>query len=131
LDAALEVRDQFVAVVNLLDLLAYSGVGLQPARESGSTLVPPSGGNVSLKGQIDRLSDRVPQGAAGMTPENRLTLIIETIRAIRIGAPVSKGGVTLLLEPWPDLYWDAMDREGMGWINLLQAAAARIELAPE
>jgi hypothetical protein len=57
----------------------------------------------------------------------RLTLIIETIRAIRIGAPVSKGGVTLLLEPWPDLYWDAMDREGMGWINLLQAAAARIE----
>ena len=37
-----------------------------------------------------------------MTPEHRLTLIIETIRAIRIGAPVSKGGVTLLLEPWPD-----------------------------
>ena len=31
-----------------------------------------------------------------MTPEYRLTLIIETIRAIRIGAPVSKGGVTLL-----------------------------------
>ena len=40
-----------------------------------------------------------------MTPEYHLTLIIETIRAIRIGAPVSKGGVTLLLEPWPDLYW--------------------------
>jgi hypothetical protein len=66
-----------------------------------------------------------------MTPENRRILIIETIRAIRIGAPVSKGGVTLLLEPWPDLYWEAMEREGMGWINLLQAAAARIELAPE
>jgi hypothetical protein len=62
-----------------------------------------------------------------MTPENRLILIIETIRAIRFGAPVSKGGVTLLLEPWPDLYGDAMDREGTGWINLLQAAAARIE----
>jgi hypothetical protein len=62
-----------------------------------------------------------------MTPENRLILIIETIRAIRFGAPVSKGGVTLLLEPWPDLYWEAMEREGMGWINLLQAAAARIE----
>jgi hypothetical protein len=62
-----------------------------------------------------------------MTPENRRILIIETIRAIRIGAPVSKGGVILLLEPWPDLYWEAMDREGMGWINLLQAAAARIE----
>jgi hypothetical protein len=61
-----------------------------------------------------------------MTPEHRLTLIIETIRA-----SVSKGGVTLLLEPWPDLYWEAMDREGMGWINLLQAAAARIELALE
>jgi hypothetical protein len=73
----------------------------------------------------------VPQGAAGTTPEYRLTLIIETIRAIRIGAPVSKGGVTLLLEPWPDLYWDAMEREGAGWINLLQAAAARIELASE
>jgi hypothetical protein len=66
-----------------------------------------------------------------MTPENRLTLIIEIIRAIRIGTPVSKGSVTLLLEPWPDLYWDAMEREGMGWINLLQAAAARIELASE
>ena len=66
-----------------------------------------------------------------MTPENRRILIIETIRAIQIGASVSKGGVTLLLEPWPDLYWEAMDREGMGWINLLQAAAARIELAPE
>ena len=66
-----------------------------------------------------------------MTPENRRILIIETIRAIRTGAPVSKGGVVLLLEPWPDLYWEAMDREGLGWINLLQAAAARIELASE
>jgi hypothetical protein len=63
-----------------------------------------------------------------MTPEKRRILIIETIRAIRSGAPVSKGGVTLLLEPWPGLYWDAMDREGKGWINLLQAAAARIDL---
>ena len=64
-------------------------------------------------------------------PEYRLAQIIETIRAIQFGKPVTKGGVTLLLEPWPDLYWEAMDREGMGWINLLQAAAARIELAPE
>ncbi len=62
-----------------------------------------------------------------MTPENRRTLIIETIRAIRVGAPVSKADVTLLLEPWPDLYREAMEREGMGWINLLQAAAARID----
>jgi hypothetical protein len=62
-----------------------------------------------------------------MTPEHRLVVIVETIRAIEIGAPVSKGGVTLLLEPWPDLYCDAMVREGAGWINLLQAAAARIE----
>ena len=62
-----------------------------------------------------------------MIPENRRILIIETIRAIRIGAPVSKRDVTLLLEPWPDLYCDAMVREGMGWINLLQAAAARLE----
>ena len=66
-----------------------------------------------------------------MTPEYRLTQIIKTIRAIRIGAPVSRGGVTLLLEPWPDLYWNAMNREGAGWINLLQAAAARIERASE
>ena len=64
-----------------------------------------------------------------MTPETRRIRIIETIRAIRIGTPVSKGGVTILLEPWPDLYWDAMAREGRGWINLLQAAAARIERA--
>jgi hypothetical protein len=62
-----------------------------------------------------------------MTPEYRLAQIIETIRALQFGKPVTKGGVTLLLEPWPDLYWEAMDREGMGWINLLQAAAARIE----
>jgi hypothetical protein len=62
-----------------------------------------------------------------MTPEYRLTQIIETIRAIQFGKPVTKGGVTLLLEPWPDLYWEAMDREGTGWINLLQAAAARLE----
>ena len=62
-----------------------------------------------------------------MTPENRRILIIETIRAIRTGAPVSKGDVVLLLEPWHDLYWEAMDREGTGWINLLQAAAARIQ----
>jgi hypothetical protein len=64
-----------------------------------------------------------------MTPEYRLTEIIMTIRAIRSGAPVSKGGVVLLLEPWPDLYWEAMDRDGTGWINLLQAAAARLERA--
>ena len=66
-----------------------------------------------------------------MTPKYRLTLIIETIRAIRIGAPVSKELVMVLLEPWPDLYCNAVIREGTGWINLLQAAAARIELAPE
>jgi hypothetical protein len=61
-----------------------------------------------------------------MTPEHRRTMIIETIHAVRIGTPVSKGLVTILLEPWPDLYCDAMAREGAGWINLLQAAAARI-----
>jgi hypothetical protein len=63
-----------------------------------------------------------------MTPEYRLAQIIETIRAIQFGKPVTKGGVILLLEPWPDLYCDAMDQEGRGWINLLQAAAARLEL---
>ena len=66
-----------------------------------------------------------------MTPEYRLTLIIETIRAMHIGAPVSKGLVMVLLEPWPDLYCNAIIREDMGWINLLQAAAARIELTLE
>jgi hypothetical protein len=49
-----------------------------------------------------------------MTPEYRLTQIIETIRAIRIGAPVSKGGVTLLLEPWPDLITGKL-WTGRGW----------------
>ena len=39
-----------------------------------------------------------------MTPEYRLTQIIMTIRAIRFGTRVSKAGVVLLLEPWPDLY---------------------------
>jgi hypothetical protein len=37
--------------------------------------------------------------------------------------------MTLLLEPWPDLYRNAMTRRGQGWINLLQAAAARVERA--
>jgi hypothetical protein len=60
-----------------------------------------------------------------MTPEYRLTLIVDTIRTIRIGTPVFKELVALLLKPWPDLYRDAMEREGLGWINLLQAAAAR------
>jgi hypothetical protein len=66
-----------------------------------------------------------------MTPEHRLAVIIETIRAIQTGTPVSKGLVRHLLEPWPDLYWNAMNREGAGWINLLQAAAARIERASD
>ena len=66
-----------------------------------------------------------------MTPEHRLAVIVETIRAIQIGTPVSKGLVTILLEPWSDLYCDAMVREGAGWINLLQAAAARIDHALE
>jgi hypothetical protein len=69
----------------------------------------------------------VPEGTAGMIPERRLAVIVETIRAIQIGAPVSERLVTSLLEPWPDLHHDARDREGEGWINLLQAAAARIE----
>jgi hypothetical protein len=70
---------------------------------------------------------RIPEGAAGMTPEHRKAVIVETIHTIQIGAPVSKGVVTILLDPWPGLYCDAMVREGTGWINLLQAGAARIE----
>ena len=66
-----------------------------------------------------------------MTQNHDLKLIIETIRALQIGAPISKGLVLILLEPWPDLYRNAIAREGEDWINLLQAAAARIELAPE
>jgi hypothetical protein len=62
-----------------------------------------------------------------MTPEYRLTRITETIGDIETGIPVSRGLVTLLLEPWSELYRQAMEREGKGWINLLQAAAARIE----
>jgi hypothetical protein len=64
-----------------------------------------------------------------MTPEYRLTLITETIHVIKMGNSVSDGLVALLLEPWPDLYREAMDRDGSGWINLLQAAAARLERA--
>jgi hypothetical protein len=65
-----------------------------------------------------------------MTPEYRLERITETIRAIKRGIPLSKTLVALLLEPWPDLHHDARDREGEGWINLLQAAAARIKRGP-
>ena len=64
-----------------------------------------------------------------MTPEYRLALITDTILVIKMGTPVSDGLVALLLEPWPDLYREAMDRDGSGWINLLQAAAARLERA--
>ena len=62
-----------------------------------------------------------------MTPEYRLTLITVTISDIKIGLSVSRGFVTLLLKPWPELYREARDRERKGWINLLQAAAARLE----
>jgi hypothetical protein len=36
--------------------------------------------------------------------------------------------MALLLKPWPDLYRDAMDREGKGWMF---QAGARIERALE
>ena len=62
-----------------------------------------------------------------MTKEHYLTLIGETIRGIQIGTPISRELVMVLLEPWPDLYLNAIAREGEGWINLLQAAAARID----
>jgi hypothetical protein len=62
-----------------------------------------------------------------MTPEHRRTLTIKTIRALQIGTPISRELVMVLLEPWPDLYLNAIAREGEGWINLLQAAAARID----
>jgi hypothetical protein len=72
---------------------------------------------------------RVLHGAAGMTQEHRLALIIKTIQELKAGIPVSRGRMTLLLEPWPDLYRNARARRGVGWINLLQAAAARAEHA--
>jgi len=62
-----------------------------------------------------------------MTQEHRLTLIIKTIRELKASIPVSRGRMTLLLEPWPDLNRNARARRDMDWINLLQAAAARIE----
>jgi hypothetical protein len=49
-----------------------------------------------------------------MTPEYRLERITETIRVIKIGVAISKTLVRLPLEPWPDLYWNAMTREGEG-----------------
>jgi hypothetical protein len=66
-----------------------------------------------------------------MTQNHHVALISETIRALQIGSPITKGLVLILLKPWPDLYRNANTREGAGWINLLQAAAARIELAPD
>jgi hypothetical protein len=48
-----------------------------------------------------------------------------------ISIPISREFVMVLLKRWPDLYRNAIAREGAGWINLLQAAAARIERAPE
>ena len=62
-----------------------------------------------------------------MTPEYRLTQIRETISDIKIDLPVSRWLVIFLLESWPELYREAKDREGKGWINLLQAAAAQFE----
>ena len=56
-----------------------------------------------------------------MTPEHSLAVIIETIHAIQISTPVSRGLVAILLEPWPDLCGDATVREGVGWINLFQS----------
>ena len=66
-----------------------------------------------------------------MTRKHHLALISETIRGLQIGTPITKGLVMILLKPWPDLYRNANTREGAGWINLLQAAAARIELTPD
>ena len=65
-----------------------------------------------------------------MTQNHHVALISETIRALQIGSPITKGLVMILLKPWPDLYRNANTREGAGWINLLQAAA-RIELTPD
>ena len=66
-----------------------------------------------------------------MTRKHHLALISETIRGLQIGTPISRELVMVLLEPWPDLYLNAIARKGEGWINLLQAAAARIELTPD
>jgi hypothetical protein len=104
-----------------------------PTREAGDTERPRhSNGDITIPGSIwykfGRYK-RVLRGVAGMTQEHRLALIIETIRALQIGLPVSRGRMTLLLEPWPGLYHNAMARRGAGWINLLQAAAARVERA--
>jgi hypothetical protein len=64
-----------------------------------------------------------------MIRKEHLVLIREAILALQIGTPISKELITILLEPWPDLHRDAMAPEGTNWINLLQAAAARIERA--
>ena len=62
-----------------------------------------------------------------MIRKEHLVLIREAILALQIGTPISKELITILLEPWPDLYCNVTMREDAGWINLLQAAAARIE----
>jgi hypothetical protein len=62
-----------------------------------------------------------------MTRKEHLAFVIEAIRAVQIGTPISKDLVMILLEPWPDLYHEGLAQEGADWVNLLQAAAARIE----
>ena len=48
-----------------------------------------------------------------MTQEHRLALIIKTIHELKAGIPVSRGRMTLLLEPWPDL--TALPWRGGAW----------------
>jgi hypothetical protein len=74
---------------------------------------------------------RISEGAAGMPPEHRKAVIVETIHAIQIGAPVSKGLVTILLDPWPDLHCDATVRVGTGWITLLRKTWLALADMPE
>ena len=48
-----------------------------------------------------------------MTQELLVALINETIHALQFGTPISKGMVLILLKAWPDLYQNAVAREGV------------------
>jgi hypothetical protein len=54
-----------------------------------------------------------------MTRKEHLAFVIEAIRAVQIGTPISKDLVMILLEPWPDLYHEGLAQEGADWVNLL------------
>jgi hypothetical protein len=103
------------------------GIGALPGGEFAQLLVN-AGRQRLIKQAVNGLAHGVRLSGRTMAGSSQLdTRIIETILAVQIGTPISAELIIILLEPWPDLYRAAISRETAGWINLLQAAAARLE----